>query len=47
MRGLRESMNGGVRGPLQQVSQEPIMKHTIAATPYEQQWNIKIREIVR
>jgi hypothetical protein len=47
VRGLRESMDGGVRGPLQQVGQEPIVEHTIAATPHKQQWNIKIREIVR
>jgi hypothetical protein len=47
MRGLRESMNGGVRGPLQQVGQEPIVEHPIAATPHKQKWNIEIREIVR
>jgi hypothetical protein len=47
MRGLRESMNGGVRGPLQKICQEPVMKHAISATPYKQQRNIKIREIVR
>jgi hypothetical protein len=40
-------MDGGVRGPLQQVGQEPIVEHTIAATPHKQQWNIEIREIVR
>jgi hypothetical protein len=46
MRGLGESMNVGVRGPLQQVGQEPIVEHPIAATPHKQQWNIKIRKVV-